>query len=112
MDKLTSLKSNGFPAKFHLSFEDRKNVGVGGLPDPAKDDFINVIRTYYDSLLDVEHPEADSINTNLDVQRYYSPIFKGAPFEEITKLKKEYDKTALRFTGDLNSFGISDVKAA
>lgn len=112
VDRLTTLKFTGFPAKFHLSFEDRKNVGIGGLPDPTKDDFINVIRTYYDSLLDVEHPEADSINANLDVQRYYSPFFKGNPFDEIRKLKNEYDKAALKFIGDLNGFGIRDVKAA
>ena len=112
VDSLTTLKTNGFPAKFHLSFEDRKNVGVGGLPDPTKDDFLNIIRTYYDSLIDVEHPEADSINANLDIQRYYSPIIKAKPFDEIIKLKKEYDKAALKFIGDLNKLGISDVKAA
>lgn len=112
VDSLTTLKTNGFPAKFHLTFEDRINVGTGGLPDPTKGDFVNIIRTYYDSLLDSEHPEADSINANLDVQRYYSPILKAKPFNEISKLKKEYDKAASKFIGDLNRFGISDVKAA
>lgn len=112
VSKLTKLNFNGFPAKFNLSFEDRKNVGHGGLPDPTKDDFINVIRTYYDSELDVSHPAPDSVNANLDVQRYYSPLFKGTPFEEIRKLKKEHEKAALKFNIDLNGVVLDDVKAA
>lgn len=71
MEKLTTLKPSGFPAKFNLSFEDRTDVGHGGLPDPTKDDFINIIRTYYDSSIDDSHGEANAINANLDVQRYY-----------------------------------------
>lgn len=112
VEKLTTIQSDGFPAKFNLSFEDRKNVGVGGLPDPTKDDFINIIRSYYDSLLDKEHPEDDCINANLDVQRYYNPALKGSPFDGIKKLKIEYDKAALKFAIDIKKLGINNGKAA
>jgi hypothetical protein len=114
VDKLTTLKTSGFPAKFHLAFEDRLNVGIGGLPDPTKDDFINVIRAYYDSSIDIEHPEEDSINANLDVQRYYSPALKskGFPVDEVRKLKRKYDEAESKFNSELTRFGISNAKSA
>lgn len=112
VEKLTTLKFAGFPAKFHLTFEDRINVGHGGLPDPTKDDFINIIRAYYDSALDTEHPIPDAINANLDVQRYYSPHLKAKPFDEIINLKKEYDKAAVKFNAELTGLGMSYAKAA
>lgn len=106
VEKLTTLKSEGFPAKFNLTFEDRKNVGHGGLPDPTKDDFINIIRSFYESSVDIEHPEECSINANLDVQRYFAPALKGSPLSEIKKLKNEYEKAALKFTIDISKLGI------
>jgi hypothetical protein len=112
LNNLTTLKSNGFPAKFHLTFDDRINVGHGGLPDPTKDDFINIIRTFYDSSIDAQNAEADAINANLDVQRYFTPAHKGKPFDEIKKLKKEYDKAAQSFNNDLTRFGIDNAKTA
>ena len=114
IDRLTTFKLEGFPAKFNLTYQDRKNAGHGGLPDIRKDDFINIIYSYYDSSSDGEHPDEDSLslNANLDVQRYYSPFCKGTPFDEIKKLKKEYDDAALRFNQDLSNLGINDVKAA
>ncbi|MGB8410942.1 MAG: hypothetical protein WCE58_13665 [Gallionella sp.] len=112
VEKLSRIKPLGFTAKFLMTFEDRINVGYGGLPDPTKDDFINIIRAYYDSAIDAQHPEVDSINANLDVQRYYNPYLKGEPFADIKKLKKEYDKVALKFNDDLTMFGTDNAKAA
>lgn len=63
VDRLTTIKPVGFPAKFHLTFEDRKDVGHGGLLDPTKDDFINIIRSFYDGSMDIDHPEDESIRT-------------------------------------------------
>lgn len=112
MDRLTTIKPNGFPARFHLTYDERLNSGHGGLPDPTKDDFINVIRTYYDSALDGQHSEPDAINANLDVQRYYTPPLTGSPFEEIKRLKIEYDKAAVKFNSDLEKMDSSYAKAA
>jgi uncharacterized protein (TIGR04255 family) len=112
VDKLTTLNSEGFPAKFNLAFEDRKNVGHGGLLDPTKDDFINIIRSFYDSSIDTEHPEEGAINANLDIQRYFTPALKKAPFDEIKKLKAEYDKVAVKFGNEVDKLGINYGKAA
>ncbi|MBA4382555.1 MAG: hypothetical protein C0406_08325 [Sideroxydans sp.] len=112
VNSLTTVKPMGFPAKFHLTFEDRKDVGHGGLLDPTKDDFINIIRSFYDGSMDRDHPEDESINANLDVQRYFSPALKGAPFDAIKQLKAEYDKAAVKFGIEVDKLGIGDGKAA
>ncbi len=111
IEKLTSLKPNGFPARFLLTYDERFNAGHGGLPDPTKDDFINIIRSYYDSSLDIHHPEQNAINANLDVQRYFSPHFSGTPFDEIMKLMKEYEKAAANFSSDWEQMGTNYAKA-
>lgn len=108
LNHLTTLKSQGFPAKFNLSFEDRKNTGKGGLPDPSNDDFINVIYNYYDSDLDTDHPEHNFVNANLDVQRYFSPPLRGNPLAEIKKLKGEYDNNYKKFSEHLISLGLKN----
>lgn len=110
LDNLTTMKPNGFPARFQLTYDDRINTGKSGLPDYTKDDFINIIRSYYDSLLDVNHPEPDHINGNLDVQRYYAPNLSGTPIEEIRKLKSHYDKASIEFVSHLEQLESKHAK--
>jgi hypothetical protein len=98
----------GYPAKFNLSFEVRKNTGHGGLPDPIKDDFLNLIYGYYDSSLDTSHAQDGAFNANLDVQRYYSPALKDKVLDEFRKVKGEYDKAAKQFFADLRKQGLAN----
>ncbi|MBI4998170.1 MAG: hypothetical protein HZC22_15015 [Rhodocyclales bacterium] len=112
LDHLTTFKFDGFPAKFNLSFEVRKNTGPGGLPDPTKDDFINYLYFFYDSILDIEHSEPGAININLDVQRYFSPSLRDGPIAALRKLKAEYDKADQDLLARIKPFGLADGKPA
>lgn len=103
---LTPFKVDGFSGRFNLGFESRKPTGYGGLPDPKKDDFYNHIHSYYDSLLDANHPISEHFNANLDVQRYYSPAFKGDVIVEFENVKKEFDKASVSFLDELKKLGL------
>lgn len=104
--QLTSLTPGGHVAKFLLHFEERFRTGKGGIPDPKTDDFINVICDYYDSERDIDHPKEGHINVNLDVQRYYSPLFNGNVFDEITVFRQQLSKEQSRFEQDLKKRGL------
>jgi len=67
-------------------------TGKSGLPDIAKDAFINVIHHFYDSELDTDHPNPRHINANLDVQKYFSPLYNGNLFDEVAPLYKLFQK--------------------
>lgn len=107
LDKLTSLESHNHPAKLTLRYEDRRLTKEGAIPDIKKSNFINVIREYYDSELDIDHPEDDNVNVNIDVQQYYSPLLNGSIFQEIIKLKKVFDEERTKLGKDLKSKGIA-----
>lgn len=103
---LTTITTAGHPAKFILKIEDRRLPTKGGIPDIKKDDFINVIREFYDSDLDVDHAKTGSINVNIDVQRYYSPLFNGNVFDEVTVLQKLFMEEKARLEDDLKKRGL------
>jgi len=107
LENYTSLGSSGHPAKLMLRYEDRRLTKEGAIPDIKKSNFINVIRDYYDSELDVDHPEDDCINSNIDVQQYYSPLFNGTVYEEVIKLRRIFEDEWKRLGEELKSKGLS-----
>lgn len=106
LKKLTSITAGEHAAKFMLHFEERYRTSKGGIPDFKKDDFINVIRDYYDSERDADHPTDGHINANLDVQRYYSPLLTGNVFDEIVLFRQQLSKEQARFEQDLKQRGL------
>lgn len=104
--KLTSISPHAHPAKFILQFEERRFNTKNGPLDLKKDDFINVICNYYDSEVDSEHPRQDHINANLDVQRYYAPLFNGNVFDEVAILHQLFSKEKHGFEADLRKRGL------
>lgn len=104
--KLTSLTTGEHVAKFLLRFEERFRTEKGGIPDPKTDDFINVISDYYDSERDIDHPKEGHINVNIDVQRYFAPLFNGNVFDEITVFRNRVSKEQSRFEQDLKQRGL------
>jgi hypothetical protein len=106
LTKLTSIASSGHVAKFMLHFEERSRTTKGGVPDLNKDDFINVIRDYYDSERDSDHPKEGHINVNLDVQRYYSPLLNGNVFDEVAVFRKQLAFEQDRLEKDLKQRGL------
>lgn len=107
LEKFTSLDSQNHPAKLALRYEDRRLTKEGAIPDIKKSNFINVIRDYYDSELDIDHPEDDNINANIDVQQYYSPLLNGSVFNEIIRLKKIFEEERSKLGKDLKSKDIA-----
>lgn len=103
---LTSITSAGHPAKFILKIEDRRFPTKGGIPDFKKDDFINVIREYYDSDVDADHANDGHINANIDVQRYYSPLFNGNVFDEVTVLQRLFLDEKKHLEEDIKKRGL------
>jgi len=87
---LTSVMDLNHPAKFFLRYENRYPTIEGFAPDIDKSDFINVIYDYYDGERDVDHPNKNSFNANIDVQRYYSPLLKSNVIHEVKKLNKTF----------------------
>lgn len=103
---LTSIPSPDHPAKFLLRFEERAITKEGAMPDFKKDDFINIIYDYYDSENDSENPKENHINANIDVQRYYSPLFEGNVADEVVKVKHIFDQKKNKFEISLKQKGL------
>ena len=89
LDKLTTIKKIFHPAKFSLSYEERRPTIEGMAPDIEKSDLINVRHTYYDGELDDANPIKQSIKADIDVQRYFTPL-TSAVTSEVLKLKKVF----------------------
>ena len=106
LKKLTGVEAGSHVAKFYLHFEERSTTKKGGIPDFTKDDFINVIRDYYDSERDTDHPRDGHFNVNLDVQRYYSPLFNGNVFDEVTVFRQQLIKQEELLEKDLKQRGL------
>jgi hypothetical protein len=106
IEKFTKISSPLHPAKFHLRYEDRTFASTIPTPNIKKDDFLNIIYDIYDGEMDASHPEQDQINVNLDVQRYYSPLLNGNVFDEVNKLKKEFQSQKTKFASDLTAKGL------
>lgn len=106
LEAFTKLTSSSHPGKFQLRYEDRSLINSGSPPNLQKDDYLNVIYELYDSETDASHSQQDHINANIDVQRYYSPFLNGNVFDEVNKLKKEFQRQKTNFASDLTAKGL------
>jgi hypothetical protein len=108
--KFTTLKTPLLTEKFNMRFEERELASDGKAPDPKKGDFLNYIYSFYDSSIDVEHPSNGFVNVNLDVQRYYAPLFSGNMGDEVLKLHKSFDAAQKRLDTQLKGLGAGHGK--
>jgi len=106
LTNLTKMKAGGHIDKFQMSFETRHQTGKGGLPDPTKDDFFNVIRQIYDSAMDLDHATRGFVNANLDVQHYYAPALTSEIPRAALGLQQEFDKRCTAFLRGVACFGV------
>lgn len=106
LDTLTKFNSSSHPAKFHLSYEDRKPTKEAIAPDIKKDDFLNIISEFYDSEMDIDHPESGFINVNLDVQRYFAPHLTKLSDSELAKQLKTFEQQRQLFFKHLTDMGL------
>ena len=67
--------------------------------DEAKDAYINVISTIYDSKVDRDKEEANAINANLDVQQYFAPPISRGVVDAVRALYRK------QFTDEWREFG-------
>lgn len=110
LQAITKLPSEGEKAKFNLQFETRYPSVKTEDFDIEKQSFLNVNEQYYDSELDDSHPDPGQVNTQLDVQQYFNPPFKGPAQEEIIKLHGQYVKHEKNLKERLTKFGLLDGK--
>jgi hypothetical protein len=96
--------------KFMLRYEEREFASDGGVPDLKKADFINYIYTIYDSSSDVNHPRRGFVDADVDVQRYFAPLFSGNVGDEVLKLHKHLDPAVRRIDDFLKSRGAAHAK--
>lgn len=106
VETLTPFENIKHPAKFRLKFENRHPTAEGLAPDLEKSDFINVIYDIYDSEEDADHPAKGSINANIDVQRYFSPLLKSNIPEQILKLHNMFQNERTKFETFLKNRGL------
>jgi hypothetical protein len=106
VDTFTKFKQPAHQGRFHLRFEDRRLTKEGLAPDIKKSDFLNVLYDYYDGESDVEHPNKNTLNANLDVQRYFSPLLKKGCFEETSKLLKIFESEKKTIQEKLKNMGV------
>lgn len=107
IDALTKFQSAGSSNRFHLTFENRSLAKHGGIADKDTDDFWNEIQTYYISNMD-ETPENESINANIDIQKYYVPA-KIDPIKEIKTVQDRYISRKNAFKENMKNLGLSEV---
>jgi hypothetical protein len=106
MSSLTNILVPQHPSKFHLKYEERRPTKEGIAPDILKSDFININYEYYDSEIDVDHSTIDSLNANIDVQRYYSPLLTSNVTDEVKKLLKMFSEEKKKFDIHLKERGM------
>lgn len=106
MTSLMSFPAPQYPSKFHLKYEERRTTKEGIAPDILKSDFININYEYYDSELDADHPAIGSLNANLDVQRYFSPLLTSNVSDEVKKLHKIFSEEKKKFDAQLKERGM------
>lgn len=101
MSALVTLGVQGDMGKFSLNFENR-------FPSGSKNaqDFINVICQIYDSALDSEFAEADAVNFNMDVQRYFAPLLMRNEVDQFSILRREFEKRWRAYQDQLSKLGL------
>jgi hypothetical protein len=107
VDSLTKFKKMAHGAHFRLSFDEKKIPRDDKLTDFETIDYINVIKTIYDSSLDQSFPEKNKYNLNIDVQRYFNPAC-GNPIKELNELKKTFNIERTAFIQFLNERGLGE----
>ena len=108
--KLTTIPTKLATDKFTIRFEEREFAADGGLPDPKKADFINCIYTIYDSAADADHPSLGFIDSDVDVQRYFTPLSNSNVGDEVLKLHKHLEPAQRRIDEYLKSLGATHAK--
>lgn len=103
---IPKISLESYTDKFQIRFEERALAPDGLAPDPKKADFVNSIVQIYDGALDIDHPNADYIFSNLDVQRYFTPVISGKQaIESISKIKKTFDQHNKKLNEQLLKLG-------
>lgn len=111
MNKLNVNNVPAHPAKFNLRYENRRMTKEGIAKDFYRGDFFNTIYNYYDSSNEDESNTQNSINVNIDVQRYFSPQLNGQELlSEINKLKKHFFDEKTSLYSSLKNMGFIDGK--
>lgn len=104
-ENLTTLDGKLIADKFLLQYEEREPAANGNLPDAKTGDFINYIYTFYDSAKDISHPSTGTVDANLDVQRYFAPLFSGNIGDEALKLHKNFCAAQDKLQNRMKQFG-------
>jgi len=84
---ITRFEEKGAIEKFHLRFETRTSKSVHERPLDDVGAFTNTIVEVYDSALDNDNPAKGAINANVDVQKYFSPLLRQDPQDELFLLR-------------------------
>ncbi|QKO22410.1 hypothetical protein [Rhodoferax sp. BAB1] len=109
IEKITHFKTDGFPAKFQLQFEQRHPItATTGIPDFRTEDFWNVLETYYDGEVDTDHSAKHEINLMLDVQRYYAPLLEEKIDAAIRAVSEKYKKQLAIFREKAKTVGLEN----
>jgi hypothetical protein len=105
-DLMKALLKNGpnnHSGRFHLQYEDQSLKANGEIQNPSTDDYWNTIYTYYSSDRD-ETPENNTINANIDIQKFYAPAKSGA-LAELRKVKERFTRDKTKFKKSLSDMG-------
>lgn len=107
LPRLIRSDFGGAPNKLMLNFESRHPSSIGGKNSVENgEDFINLIYQIYDSTLDSEHPESNSLNFNLDVQRYYSPLLNKDEVDHFKIAAREFEKHWRDYQSQIQKMGL------
>lgn len=106
VETFTKFSQPKHQGKFILRFEERKETSEGFAPDIHKSDFLNILYDYYDGESDIEHSKKNTLNANLDVQRYFAPLLKKGCADEVTKLKRIFDAEHTKMKDKLKGMGV------
>ncbi|PUB83982.1 MAG: hypothetical protein DBP02_10125 [gamma proteobacterium symbiont of Ctena orbiculata] len=104
---LTKIEPPPHTGKFYLKYEDRRPTRESISPDIEKDDYINVIISAYDSILDVDHKEPGTANVNIDVQRYFQPLLNKLSYNDFEKILKHFSREREGMFQKLAALGIT-----
>ena len=107
-EALNKFPAPQYTAKFHQVYEERTPVKATGKPDFAKSQFMNKIRTFYESTMDADYPEDDSINANFDFQHYYSPLLTRNAVGEAKIHFRDFEKQWKTFADEVKNLGLAD----
>jgi hypothetical protein len=104
---LTKYPMPDHTGKFYCSFEKRIPLGRGASPINVKvDAFTNMLHQFYDAEMDLESPEPNAFNVNLDVQRYYTDETGDRVLDEVRSLKRDFETQWREFQAQIKALGL------